>query len=67
MDVLFGLLMIVLGTISVVFRRSLVRWQSVLFWPRAASPQVRRLREIVQLVVGLILLLFGLTFVFVFV
>ena len=67
-DVSFGVLMIVLGIISLVFRRPLVRWHSALFWPRLASPQFTRVREIVQLVVGLVLLLFGLAFLlFVFV
>lgn len=59
---IFGVSMIVLGIGSLVFRRSLVRWHGALWGPHSSSPQVTRFREIVQLVVGLVLLLFGFAF-----
>jgi hypothetical protein len=63
-NVLLGVLMVTLGIGSLIFRRVLVRWHSAIFWPRPPSPEFTRLREAVQLGVGVVLLLFGLAFLF---
>jgi hypothetical protein len=59
----FFMLMIVLGALSIVFRRTLVRWHSEMRYdifrlPRL-DPRRQRDLEILQLVVGMILILFG--------
>jgi len=64
-EVVFGLFMLTLGAISVVFRRVLVRWHSALFWSnRPVSPEVTRRREVLQFIVGVILASFGIAFLF---
>jgi hypothetical protein len=56
----FGPLMIALGLVSILFRRQLVRWFYEL--PRSGAtltePQARN-RETLQLIVGVILIIFG--------
>jgi ABC-type nickel/cobalt efflux system permease component RcnA len=57
------MLMLVLGVLSIVFRRTLVRWANEMRYGifRLPKPDPRRQREleILQLVVGVILVLFG--------
>ena len=58
---IFSLFSILFGVACVVFRRQLVRWHHALFWSsRPLSESGARAQEILQLMIGVFLILFGL-------
>jgi len=58
---IFGLVSILFGVASVVFRRRFVRWHHTLFWSnRPLSESGARAQEILQLAIGVFLIVLGL-------
>ena len=56
------LLMIALGVLSIILRRLLVRWHAILFWGRPLPAKSKSGRELLQLAIGIVLVVFGLVF-----